>query len=104
MKKAEITVLSACLSFRTQSTADKGGIEITSDPGSGDDKLVFTVEHLKEVFVVRFHITNNGPECVYFTYYTALHKIRCFTLEDDRRVTRVDPLLLCPGRTATGVG
>lgn len=59
--------------------------------------VLFSVERLKEVFIVRFHIANKGSSCVYFTYYTALHKIRCFTLEDDHRLTRVNPLLLCPG-------
>lgn len=78
-------------------TADKGGIEITSDPESVDGKVHFTTERLKDVFIIHFHIVNRGQGCVYFTFYTALHKIRCFTLEDDRRVTRVDPLLLCPG-------
>lgn len=88
------------LSSRKKMTADKGNIEITSDPESVDGKVLFTVERLKEVFIVRFRITNNGPGYVYFTHYTALHKIRCFTLEDDRRLTRVSPLLLCPSMTA----
>lgn len=86
------------LSCRKTLTTDKGGIEITSDPVSVDGKVVVTVDHLRESFVVRFHINNKGPDCVHFTYYTALHKIRCFTLEDERRVTRVCPLFLCPGK------
>lgn len=91
--------MSLFLFSRAKMTADKGNIEITSDPESVEGKLLFTVEHLKDVFIVRFHIVNKGPTCVYFTYYTALHKIRCFTLEDDRRLTRVSPLLLCPSMT-----
>ncbi|XP_034021907.1 putative helicase mov-10-B.2 [Thalassophryne amazonica] len=82
---------------RKELTADKGGIEIASDPVVSSGKVQFTVDHLKELFAVKFCITNKGPNCVNFTYYTALHKIRCFTLEDERRVTRVCPLYLCPG-------
>lgn len=92
-----ITPLS--LSHRKELTADKGGVEITSDPGASGGKVHFTVDRLREVFILRFHITNKGPDCVHFTYYTALHKMRCFTLEDERRVTRACPLFLCPGET-----
>ncbi|XP_076597717.1 putative helicase mov-10-B.2 [Chaetodon auriga] len=84
---------------RKQLTADKGGIEITSDPVATDGKVQFTVDRLRELFIVRFHIANTGKNCIHFTYYTALHKIRCFTLEDERRVTRACPLFLCPGES-----
>ncbi|XP_031157727.1 putative helicase mov-10-B.1 [Sander lucioperca] len=80
-------------------TADKGGIEITSDPAASGRKVQFTVDRLKELFILRFHIVNKGTNCIHFTYYTALHKIRCFTLEDERRVTRACPLFLCPGES-----
>ncbi|XP_051758530.1 putative helicase mov-10-B.1 isoform X2 [Ctenopharyngodon idella] len=36
---------------------------------------------------------------MYFTYYSALHWLQCFTLEDSRRVTRNNPLHLEPGET-----
>lgn len=88
-----------CLSFRKELIANKGGIEITSDPEAVEGKFLFFVERLKDVFIVRFNIANKGTSCVYFTYYTALHKIRCFTLDDDHRLTRANPLLLCPGTT-----
>lgn len=88
------------LSCRKTLTADKGGIEITSDPVAKGGKVQFTVDRLRELFIVRFCIVNKGPNCVHFTYYTVLHKIRCFTLEDERRVSRARPLLLCPGETA----
>lgn len=81
-------------------TADKGGIEITSDPVASGAKVQFNVDRLREVFILKFHILNTGPNCVHFTFYTALHKIRCFTLEDERRVNRACPLFLCPGETA----
>ncbi|XP_028432245.1 putative helicase mov-10-B.1 isoform X2 [Perca flavescens] len=80
-------------------TADKGGIEITSDPAASGRKVQFAVDRLKELFILRFHIVNKGTNCIHFTYYTALHKIRCFTLEDERRVTRACPLFLCPGES-----
>uniref|UniRef100_A0A665TPU4 RNA helicase n=1 Tax=Echeneis naucrates TaxID=173247 RepID=A0A665TPU4_ECHNA len=84
---------------RKRLTADKGGIEITTDPVSMGGKVQFTVDRLRELFVIRFHIVNKGTDCIHFTYYTALHRIRCFTLEDDRRVTRACPLFLCPGES-----
>ncbi|KAF7668035.1 hypothetical protein LDENG_00036090 [Lucifuga dentata] len=84
---------------RAELIADKGGIEITSNPMTSSGKVQFSVDHLRELFIVRFHIVNKGENCSHFTYYTALHKIRCFTLEDTRRVTRACPLFLCPGET-----
>uniref|UniRef100_A0A8D3CXF4 RNA helicase n=1 Tax=Scophthalmus maximus TaxID=52904 RepID=A0A8D3CXF4_SCOMX len=84
---------------RKSLTADKGGIEITSDPVASDGAVQLTVDRLRELFVVRFHIVNNGSESIHFTYYTALHRIRCFTLVDERRVNRVCPLFLCAGES-----
>ncbi|XP_024282321.1 putative helicase mov-10-B.1 isoform X1 [Oncorhynchus tshawytscha] len=84
---------------RAELTSDKGGIEITSDPEMTNGKVTFSVERLQETFAVKFYISNNGASCVYFTYYTALHRIRCFTLMDERRVTRACPLFLCPGES-----
>lgn len=100
LNKESFTPVQLCLSFREELIADKRGIEITSTPESEGGKVVFSLERLKEVFIVRFHIANKGSSCVYFTYYTALHKIRCFTLEDDHSLTRVNPLILCPGTAA----
>lgn len=83
---------------RPQLISDKGGIEITSSPLSINGKVVLNIELLDTVYVVRFQIVNNGQKCIHFTFYTALHRIRCFTLVDERRVSRVSPLLLCPGK------
>ncbi|KAI3369856.1 hypothetical protein L3Q82_024666, partial [Scortum barcoo] len=99
-KKLATKILNKLKANRKGLTADKGGIEITSDPAaSAGGKVQFTVGHLRELFILKFHIVNKGPNCVHFTYYTALHKIRCFTLEDERRVTRACPLFLCPGES-----
>lgn len=89
----------SCFTCRKEHTADKGGIEITSDPVESGGKVQFAVDRLREPFVVRFHIVNKGTDNIHLTYYTALHRIRCFTLEDKRRVTRASPLFLCPGET-----
>nr|XP_033482694.1 putative helicase mov-10-B.1 [Epinephelus lanceolatus] len=97
-KKLATEILHKLKANRKALTADKGGIEITSDPVPTGGKVKFTV-NLKELFIVRFHIVNKGTDCVHFTFYTALHKIRCFTLEDERRVTRACPLFLCPGES-----
>ncbi|XP_056219431.1 putative helicase mov-10-B.1 [Seriola aureovittata] len=98
-KKLATEILHKLKVDRKKLTADKGGIEITSDPSASGGKVQFTVDRLRELFVIRFHIVNKGKNCIYFTYYTALHRIRCFTLEDERRVTRACPLFLCPGES-----
>lgn len=98
-KKLVTEILHKLKANRKALTADKGGIEITSDPVGPDGKVHFAVARLRELFVVKFHIVNKGSSSVHFTYYTALHRIRCFTLEDERRVTRVCPLFLCPGES-----
>lgn len=90
-----------CLSFRAQLIKDKGGVEITSDPKATKGKVTFKIKEQGKLFMVKFHIVNRGENCVHFTYYTALHKMRCFTLVDERRVNRVSPLLLCPGEKMT---
>uniref|UniRef100_A0A671YW21 RNA helicase n=1 Tax=Sparus aurata TaxID=8175 RepID=A0A671YW21_SPAAU len=77
---------------RKKLTADKWGIQITSDPAGKNGKVQFTVERLRESFILRFHILNKGTACIHFTYYTALHKMPCFTLEDERRLFSLLPL------------
>lgn len=98
-KKLATEVLKKLKANRKELTADKGGIEITSDPVASGGKVQITMDRLKELFIVRFHIVNKGADCIHFTYYTALHNMRCFTLEDERRVTRACPLFLCPGES-----
>ncbi|XP_039972013.1 putative helicase mov-10-B.2 [Xiphias gladius] len=98
-KKLATEILNKLKVEKKKLTADKGGIEITSDPVASGGKVQFTVYRLRELFVVRFHIVNKGTNCIHFTYYTALHRIHCFTLEDERRVTRACPLFLCPGES-----
>ncbi|XP_070758397.1 putative helicase mov-10-B.1 [Enoplosus armatus] len=98
-KKLATEILRKLKVNRKELTADKGGIEITSDPVGSGGKVQFTVDRLKEFFILKFHILNKGTNCVHFTFYTALHKMRCFTLEDERRVTRACPLFLCPGES-----
>uniref|UniRef100_A0A8C3G5A4 RNA helicase n=1 Tax=Cyclopterus lumpus TaxID=8103 RepID=A0A8C3G5A4_CYCLU len=75
------------------------GIELTSDPAARGGKVHITVDRLRESVVLTFHILNKGTHCIHFTFYTALHKIRCFTLEDERRVDRASPLFLRPGES-----
>ncbi|XP_019113691.2 putative helicase mov-10-B.1 [Larimichthys crocea] len=98
-KKLATEILSKLKVNRKKLTADKWGIVITSDPVSTGGKVQFTVDRLRELFILKFHILNKGTNCIHFTYYTALHKMGCFTLEDKRRVTRACPLFLCPGES-----
>ncbi|KAG1963131.1 helicase MOV-10 [Pimephales promelas] len=96
-KKLASEILNKLRVKRAELIKDKGGVEITSDPKATKGKVMFIIKELGKLSVVKFHIVNRGESCVYFTYYTALHKMRCFTLVDKRRVNRVSPLLLCPG-------
>uniref|UniRef100_A0AAX7T4T4 RNA helicase n=1 Tax=Astatotilapia calliptera TaxID=8154 RepID=A0AAX7T4T4_ASTCA len=57
---------------RKEHTADKGGIEITSDPVESGGKVQFAVDRLREPFVVRFHIVNKGTDNIHLTYYTLM--------------------------------
>ncbi|KAK5872123.1 hypothetical protein PBY51_012852 [Eleginops maclovinus] len=98
-KKLATEILRKLKLNRKKMIADKCGINITSEPAAKGGKVQFTVERLKELFLIRFHIENKGTHCVNFTFYTALHNMHCFTLEDERRVTRACPLFLCPGES-----
>lgn len=47
--------------------------------------------------VVNLKVENTGTEPVYFTYYTPLHFLKYFSLHDERKVTKTNPLCLKPG-------
>ncbi|XP_026122041.1 putative helicase mov-10-B.1 [Carassius auratus] len=98
-RKLASEILNKLRTKRDELIKDKGDVEITSDPKATKGKVMFIIKEQGKVFVVTFHIVNRGENCVHFTYYTALHKMRCFTLVDERRVNRVSPLLLCPGES-----
>lgn len=40
---------------------------------------------------------NSGPDVVYFTYYTPLQWLKYFTVSDELKVTKANPLTLQPG-------
>ncbi|XP_077369046.1 putative helicase mov-10-B.1 [Festucalex cinctus] len=80
---------------RSQFISDKNGIIITSDHEFIDGLLSLELE--THMFVVNLKVENTGTQTVHFTYYTALHKLSCFTLKDDHKVTRKNPLSLKPG-------
>ncbi|KAF6733805.1 putative helicase mov-10-B.2 [Oryzias melastigma] len=75
---------------RKEMLADKGGVIITSNPMAISGK----VQVSKKPLVVSFHIVNRSPNCINFTFYHAISRIRCFSLEDERRVSRVNPVFL----------
>uniref|UniRef100_A0AAQ6IQ22 RNA helicase n=1 Tax=Anabas testudineus TaxID=64144 RepID=A0AAQ6IQ22_ANATE len=50
-----------------------------------------------EQYVVTLNVKNNGTKPVHFTYYTPLHWLRYFTLKDEHKVTKTNPLSLQPG-------
>ncbi|XP_016372524.1 putative helicase mov-10-B.1 [Sinocyclocheilus rhinocerous] len=75
--------------------ADKGGVQVSSELQIEDGMIQLFVEKA-EIHELKLFVENTGQAAVYFTYYTALHWIQYFTLEDSRRVTRNNPLRLEP--------
>ncbi|XP_046881375.1 putative helicase mov-10-B.1 isoform X1 [Hypomesus transpacificus] len=98
-KRLAKEVLNTLKMNRKELTSDKGGIVMTSDPAVTEGKIHVSVGRLGQLFAVKFHILNEGKGSVQFTLYTALHRMSCFTLLDERRVTRTSPLLLSPGES-----
>ncbi|KAI3356934.1 hypothetical protein L3Q82_003576 [Scortum barcoo] len=75
--------------------SDKHGVSITSDRHFENGKLCLRVEEFE--CIVNLNVENTGTEPVYFTYYTPLHWLRDFTLNDEFKVTKTNPLHLQPG-------
>lgn len=80
---------------RTVFIADKCGVRVTSELQIEDGMIQLFVEKA-EIRELKLFVENTGQDAVYFTYYTALHWLQYFTLEDSRRVTRNNPLRLEP--------
>uniref|UniRef100_A0AAQ5ZAQ5 RNA helicase n=1 Tax=Amphiprion ocellaris TaxID=80972 RepID=A0AAQ5ZAQ5_AMPOC len=76
---------------RAQFIADKHGICISCD------HKPFENGKLGLLCVIKLNVKNTGTEPVYFTYYTALHWLKYFTLMDEHKVTKLSPLSLKPG-------
>lgn len=84
------------LSFpRSFFIADKHGVRVSSELYTEFGKIHMCVDQA-EVYELKLFVENTGQDAVYFTYYTALHWLHCFTLEDSRKVTRSNPLRLEP--------
>ncbi|XP_056278748.1 putative helicase mov-10-B.2 [Pseudoliparis swirei] len=83
---------------RAQFISDKHGVCIDSDHQFENGKLSLLVDCSCEC-VVNLKVRNTGTEPVYFTYYTPLHWLRDFTLKDELKVTKTNPLCLQPGDT-----
>uniref|UniRef100_A0A3Q3WG00 RNA helicase n=1 Tax=Mola mola TaxID=94237 RepID=A0A3Q3WG00_MOLML len=108
---------------RTQFISDKNGIRINSDALFEDGKLRLCVDEFEVLIlsveshepivdcgaimnvvyflliqcVINLMVENDGTEPVYFTYYTPLHWLKGFTLMDELKVTKTNPLCLKPG-------
>ncbi|XP_041656201.1 putative helicase mov-10-B.2 [Cheilinus undulatus] len=83
---------------RGQFISDKNGICISSDHGFDNGTLSLQVDETYE-YVVNLNVENTGTDTVYFTYYTPLHWLKYFTLRDERKVTKTNPLCLKPGQS-----
>ncbi|KAK9970577.1 hypothetical protein ABG768_026510 [Culter alburnus] len=81
---------------RSHFIADKHGVRVSSELYMENGKIQISVDRA-EVYELKLFVENTGQEAMYFTYYTALHWLQCFTLEDSRKVTRDNPLRLEPG-------
>uniref|UniRef100_A0A8C2FQR2 RNA helicase n=1 Tax=Cyprinus carpio TaxID=7962 RepID=A0A8C2FQR2_CYPCA len=75
--------------------ADKGGVRVSSELQIEDGMIQLFVKKA-EIHELKLFVENTGQAPVYFTYYSALHWIQYFILEDSRRVTRNNPLRLEP--------
>uniref|UniRef100_A0A3B3ZWN2 RNA helicase n=1 Tax=Periophthalmus magnuspinnatus TaxID=409849 RepID=A0A3B3ZWN2_9GOBI len=84
-------------------TSDKHGIKITSEALFTDGKMTLHLESLCEVsnYTAYLNIENTSNQTVHFIYYTALHWLQCFSLEDEHKVTKKTPLALNPGNSDT---
>ncbi|KAL2103238.1 hypothetical protein ACEWY4_000106 [Coilia grayii] len=89
-------ILSRITSDRSEFLADRGGVRITSEQLGCDGRICVQV-HGAEVYEVRLCVENTAEGSVVFTYYSLLHWMPCFHLEDQHRVTRASPLHLQPG-------
>ncbi|XP_046896067.1 putative helicase mov-10-B.1 [Hypomesus transpacificus] len=82
---------------RAMYISDKGGVTITTDHSMEEGRIRISVDGVTEVYVVSLFVENKGSGPVHFTYYSALHWMNCFILEDEHKVTRANPLQLLPG-------
>ncbi|XP_043977046.1 putative helicase mov-10-B.1 isoform X1 [Gambusia affinis] len=98
-KKEGSDILQKMKTNRKEMMADKEGIQITSVPKGSDGVVHHTVPFEMQPFVVKFNVLNNGANMVYFTKYTVLDRVRCYNLKDVRKVTKANPLPLCPGES-----
>ncbi|CAJ1085150.1 putative helicase mov-10-B.1 isoform X1 [Xyrichtys novacula] len=83
---------------RAHFISDKRGICISSDHQFDNGTLCLHVDETCE-YTVNLKVQNIGSEPVYFTYYTPLHWLRYFTLKDEKKVTKTNPLCLQPGHS-----
>ncbi|CAL1606225.1 unnamed protein product [Knipowitschia caucasica] len=81
---------------RAELTSDKHGIRISCAEPFTDGKMSLCVESLSE-HVVHLKIENTSNQTVHFIYYTALYWLQFFSLEDEHKVTKKNPLTLSPG-------
>ncbi|XP_008334715.1 putative helicase mov-10-B.1 [Cynoglossus semilaevis] len=78
--------------------SNKHGVTVTADPDFNNGKLDLCVENTYEYTVV-LKVKNSGPDVVYFTYYTPLQWLKYFTVSDELKVTKANPLTLQPGHS-----
>lgn len=83
---------------RSQFISDKNGISINSNYQfeNGRLRLPVDVDDVQDC-CVNLRVENTAGQPVYFMYYTPLHWLRDMILNDERKVTRANPLCLESG-------
>lgn len=99
--KCFLKCLNVRVFYRNKMKADKQGIKITSEPAANNGLVQLFVPNPKETSIITFHITNEGPNQIYFTCCIPITRIDCFTLEDEKDVNRERPLLLSAGEATS---
>ncbi|XP_062396748.1 putative helicase mov-10-B.1 [Sardina pilchardus] len=90
------SILSKISRDRSEFTAERGGVRISSAHQQGEGRVCVSVAGAEES-EVQLCVENTGDAAVIFCYYSLLHWVACFSLEDQHRVTRAQPLHLPPG-------
>ncbi|XP_076845743.1 putative helicase mov-10-B.2 [Brachyhypopomus gauderio] len=95
-RKLAQDILYKLQSKRSEFMSDKNGVRVSSELEMVDGKLCFHVDQAEACRWSLF-VENKGTSILEFTYYSPLHWINCFKFEDSCKVTRNNPLRLCPG-------
>ncbi|XP_063049770.1 putative helicase mov-10-B.1 [Engraulis encrasicolus] len=96
-RKLAASLLRQMTNDNSEFLGERGGVRITCDQVVCEGGRICVRVQGGEVCAVQLRVENAGEGTVVFTYYSLLHWIPHFYLEDEHRVTRASPLHLQPG-------